>query len=378
MTNKEMLYETNKDLSEVDEMRTFHEEIVERMQACQEENVQLKFQISQLTKERDHWYQQAQQTNVLSFNPDRILDQFKSIQQFTGSNNHSLITFIKTVEMIFELCGSNQELKEFGTRIIKTYVLRGEAEKAIRKLGNDSTWEQIKKELSTTFKPERTYLQVFNKCRYAKACNLKELLDIFRQALYDISDIYEYDQRKPEMYNNRNVEPQLVDLLIDKIDPSFRIHIKESKSITEIYETYAELKLLSEPRAIAFNSKSRSQYQNESRYRQNDRNVYRTGYHYDKNFKPNDYVQQHEYLEKQPQQNINETNQNSRQPGYHHQDVYNKNYYQHRQTNFNNGLYNKQSNNSTRSRETQRSQMVPMETEENLSLQIAEKPKKKM
>lgn len=214
---------------------------------------QLQQQAQQQIQQQPNHIQQVQQGNnnydYGIMRPEDILNQIRKIPTFSGIKGQSLMSFIYTVEDYLLLCGSNQSLTKLCMGTIRNSLLQGEAANQVKILGNEPTWTRIKEELIARFKPERTYYEVINDCRWAKTKNLRQLFDVCRSSLFEMQEIYEFDSNKPALYQPESCENQLINILKDKIAGNFR-NIATGKTILEIYDAYSSLKLLNEEGAI--------------------------------------------------------------------------------------------------------------------------------
>ena len=206
---------------------------------------------------QQHDKQEAQQRHYQAptLSADSVLNQFRQLKPYKGTEDFSLSSFIRSVEFTSRLCGENAELQTHGMQIVYNEKLQGQAEKCIRRLGNFPSWTSVKQELRQYFQPQKSYSELFNCCRQVKVINLRELFEVFRNISNEISELYEFDKKKPEIFKSENVDRDLVDILIEKIDGNIRAHIEEGASLTQIYNKYARLKMLNDERNIDINHK---------------------------------------------------------------------------------------------------------------------------
>lgn len=186
-------------------------------------------------------------------NPEHIINQFRHLKVFNGTSEYSLSSFTKSVENATQLCAGNQPLLQYVMQIVFNEKIQGDAEKCIRRLGDDLTWDSVKEKLRQHYQPNRSYSELFNYCRYVKVTNLRELFSEFKNINYQINEMYDFDERKPDIYRPENVDRDLVEILIEKIDGNVRAHILENESMIEIFNKYARLKLLDDERTIDIN-----------------------------------------------------------------------------------------------------------------------------
>lgn len=327
--------------------------IVERQeQQVLQYQQQLQQQQQQLHQQQQQ--QRPQQMNELMLGPHHIINQFRQLKAL--DRNHNLPSFIKAVESIMALCGQNQQLMNFGLQIITTEKIIGDANNTIRELEDNTTWEDVKRKLKQQFKPTKTYAEVFNHCRLLKVSNMKELLDIFIKSKYEINNLYQYDERRPELYTPENIDRDLTEILLEKIDGQFRAYIDNETTLKDIYEKYARLRLLEDSRTIdyrhriqpritfrenqnrqqptynrnlpqhkqqqpTYNDNSR-QYRQESNYPrqfipQNSGQVRQQQPTYNNNSRQFEQQNSRQFRQQQPTYNINNTNNDSRQSRNH-------------------------------------------------------------
>lgn len=197
---------------------------------------------------------QSQHNTTFGLDTNQIINQFNQIQPFGPKNN--LSSFIKTVENLIGLCGNNHELQKFGIKIIKNQKFLGKVADSINLLADDASWDDIKAQLIKDLGPKTSYSSVINYCRSIKISNLNELFKVFIESKYKLNDTYLYDESKPDLYSPQNVDRDLTEILIDKIDGQFRsCIIDENPTLESLYKRFSQLKLLYDRRAIDFKSR---------------------------------------------------------------------------------------------------------------------------
>lgn len=115
------------------------------------------------------------------------------------------------------LCQGNELLLQFGTNIVANEKISGVAADLVRQLGTDPISEQKKHKLMEQMQPRTTYEDVFDRCRFIKASNLRELFLEFLKAKCEINRIYMFDELKPAIYENDKVDRDLSNILIEHI-----------------------------------------------------------------------------------------------------------------------------------------------------------------
>lgn len=193
-----------------------------------------------------------------------IIEQFRRLKPL--DEKHSPRSFIHAVEANLTLCGNNENLAQFCIRIVANEKILGNAGRRVRELQENVSWEETKKRILQEYRPKRTYGEIFNHCRSVKVRNLNELFSIFEKSKFEINDIYLADQSKPSIYKPENVDRDLVDILLEKIDGPIRAHIGEHETLSDIILKYTKLKLLDDTRAIAFNHRNNIKYNTKQNY----------------------------------------------------------------------------------------------------------------
>lgn len=233
-----------------------------------QKEAQLQAQMQQQMQQQQvqQQFQQPIQNDAFAFNmtPKDIIEQFRRLKPLDETHNPR--AFIHAVEENLTLCGNNEILTQFCTRIIVNEKILGNAGRRVRELEDKASWEEIKARMLQEFRPRKTYAEIFNFCRTIKVSNLKQLFSIFEKSKYEINDIYLVDQFKPSIYKPENVDRDLVDILLEKIDGPIRAHIGEHETLIEIIMKYTKLKLLDDTRAIAFNHRSNTKYDRKQNY----------------------------------------------------------------------------------------------------------------
>lgn len=77
-----------------------------------------------------------------------------------------------------KISNRSQSLLLHGLLIVFKEKIQGEAGKAIQHLGGELTWDKVKAELITYFRPRRSYKQLIDECRNIKVLNLRELFNM--------------------------------------------------------------------------------------------------------------------------------------------------------------------------------------------------------
>lgn len=217
--------------------------------AASRQQQQQEHQIN-LQQQQLHVIQQQQQSEGLCLKPEHIINEFRRIKPL--DERHNVRQFILSVESTMALAIGNEPLLAYGLRIIVNEKLEGNAGKMVGELDDGATWQQIKGKLLNGLQPRKTYAEIFNFCRNVKVSDLDELFTIFLRAKFEINEMYQLDIRRPSVYNPASVDRDLVDLLLEKIDGTVRIHIGESDTLQDTISKYTRLKLLTDRRTIDY------------------------------------------------------------------------------------------------------------------------------
>lgn len=267
------------------EMDLANKQLELQLQQEQLQNQQLHGQVLQQQQQVQGMQQQSQQQGQLQqqgqqvlpcfmLQPRDIVEQFRRLRPLGDDN---VMAFIKSVDSTFELCAANQQLLSYGLQIVLNEKIIGDVAK---KVGDISSlnWENIKARLMVNFQPRITYGEVYNYCRSAKVSNLEELFCIFEKAKFDIHEIFSFDPLRPAIYQAQNVDRDLVDIMLDKIDGTVRAHIGANETMQDIIMKYTRLKLLWDRRTIDYRHRKNNNFLNERKYYQNKKiNLERSG-----------------------------------------------------------------------------------------------------
>lgn len=249
------------------------------IQLMQQQKAEYENQILQMqsrSQQTEAFLQQRQldqqgslQQYALGLNSHQVLNLFQQIKPF--GKGHNLSSFFKSVENVLNVCGQNRDLINYGTEIIKNEKIIGNAAKSCQLLPEDSCWEVIKRQLIKDFGPRRTYSEVFNYFRYIKISSLRELFNVALECKLEVNDIFIHDEQKPELYLPQNVDRDLTEILITKIDGQFRTCFTEqTPNIESLFKRFSQLKLLDDTRAINFRHRKINKTQNDKNGKRNE------------------------------------------------------------------------------------------------------------
>lgn len=317
----------------------------EQQQQMQQQQMQQQ-QIMQ-QREQQHLMQPQQQQSIqfeLLTKPKDVIEQFRRLRPL--DKNHNTRSFVRSVESTMELCGNNEQLLKYGLQIVVNEKILGDAGRSVRELDYGAPWIQIKEKIMLGTQPKKTYAEIFNYCRQVKVSNLQELFSCFMNAKYEINEVYQVDIRKPGIYEPTNVDRDLVDLLLEKIDGHVRAHISEDETLQDIVTKYTRLRLLDDRRAIDYRHRKPIDRKGQGNLEKNSpHSSFKKDYQM--NLEPNDSNPQ-----KYPRQNGNYGNETS------HQDKSRQNYYRTNQQ----GRYS-QRNNMKYSHDIEKSRQSKMSTQ---------------
>lgn len=251
--------------------------------AASRQQQQQEHQINLQHQQQLHVIQQQQQPEGLCLNPQHIINEFRRIKPL--DERHNVRQFILSVESTMALAIGNEPLLAYGLRIIVNEKLEGNAGKMVGELDDGATWQQIKEKLLNGLQPRKTYAEIFNFCRNVKVSDLDELFTIFLRAKFEINEMYQLDIRRPSVYNPASVDRDLVDLLLEKIDGTVRVHIGESDTLQDTISKYTRLKLLTDRRTIDYRHRKNTDKRNRTDLAKNNfRTEIGQSYHKDTNY----------------------------------------------------------------------------------------------
>lgn len=210
-------------------------------------------ELQQLQQNQQQQYvpqqQQERQTFGLGLTLNEVLSQLNQIQPF--GNGQQVLQFITSVENFFKLCGNNNDIINYSVAIIRNSKIIGKPGRLIGLLPEEANWNTIKDQLKKEYGPRKTYAEVFNYIRNIKVSSLRELFSIVLESKLRINEIYTFDDDKPRLYSPDNVDRDLTQILITKIDGQFRgCIVGQTLSIESLQNIYSQLQLLDDKRTI--------------------------------------------------------------------------------------------------------------------------------
>lgn len=279
---------------------------------------------------------------VFELTPDQVIKKFQCLKTFTGQGDFTLQEFLSAVENTSSLCGDNATLLQHGLRIILTEKIQGDAKRCIQRLGDDVTWDQIKTELKSEFRPRKNYKKLMDESRNLKVHNLRELFRSIRKINFQLNELYEFDDNKPTNYNPDNNDKNLVDIVKDMLSGSYRVYVRQGMSLKDVFNIFDEMCLLDENDTIHFNYKKGNK---DSRFQNSARNhsKYNDNEKRNNNLGDNPNKQSHNYYNNNYRSNSGQYKQNSgQQRQFNNRNYFNNNSGQFRQTN-NRNVFNNNS-----------------------------------
>lgn len=191
--NRTELFDNNRPSYKKHNMEDLQNELQQLQQVILQQEQQLaqhEQQLLQRTQQQaQQQTQQQQSTTPFTLSPEGVLNQFRQLKVYNGSDDYFLSAFTKSVEVTSTLCGTNVELYTYAMQIVYNEKLQGEAAKCIRQLGNNLDWNAVKSKLRQQFQPHKSYAELFNYCRYVKVSNLRELFEVFRNISYELNEL---------------------------------------------------------------------------------------------------------------------------------------------------------------------------------------------
>lgn len=209
--------------------------------------------------------QQQRQTFGLGLSLNEVLNQLNQIQPF--GKGQPLQQFINSVESYFNLCGNSNEIINYSIGIIRNSKIIGNPGRLIGLLPKEANWKDIKDQLRKEYGPRKSYADIFNYLRTIKVSNLRELFNTALESKLKINEIYTNDDDKSELYSPDNVDRDLTQILITKIDGQFRGCIVGQTTLTieSLQSIYSQLNLLDDKRTIDFRCRKNKKTETETK-----------------------------------------------------------------------------------------------------------------
>ncbi|XP_049315756.1 homeobox protein 2-like [Bactrocera dorsalis] len=266
-----------------------------------------------------------------------LIKEASRIKEFTGKD-YDLSSFIREVELILPLFNNNIAMQRF---IFERYVknkIQGPALAAIRTLGQEATWPEIKEEPIKNFGIKETYHNLYHQAVNLRNYNVSNYFYNLRNILDKLNTKYEQDNNKPPEFNPSINESLILKTFLNGIEPNLA-SIIYSRNITCLRSGY----YLLEETGMVKRYDGRPNLQN--RFIPNNR-------------QQSQYLPQHRV----PQNNNLQTstnNNNSNNP-YNNSGQLRQN---NNSPNNNSGLFRQQFQNSQRTRQSQNNKVTQMEVD---------------
>lgn len=353
---------TEEQISQLEQMIRQLECVVSQQQQQNQLQLQQIQQYESQLQQRQTMEQPSQSSNDLNylFSPKDVIDQFRRLKPFDGKY---LMQFIASVEATIKICNQNMHLIEYGVQIVCNEKILEDAGHLVRQLGPQPSWCQVKERLMHNFKPKRSYSDIFSYCRYVKVWNLSELFSTFEKAKFELGEIYDFDESKPGIYSPYNVDRDLVNLMLGKIDAPFRTYVQGDETMLQIITKYSKLGLLDDKRAIDYRHKKKihdespitNQNTNLINSRDNTENNFNR-YSKNSNRTYNNFNNNNNNNSNYNNNNSSNPNSNHRKPSYN-QNTYDSYNYGQNNNGINNTNYNSRRENQNQSNRTRISHM---------------------
>lgn len=251
-----LLCNNKEDIMEHEQEVAFPQELALLMRSMQQQQQEIQALRQQLEQQRVQQQQQPQNQgnqHIFQLTSDQILTHFRQLKPFNGKDDYKLTEFIKAVEKAADLC-VNEGLRDYALQTVLNEKILGDAKRCIQRLGDSLSWETAKAELKLHFRPQKDYVQLINECRNVKVGNLRELFEIVKSVNYKLNELYSFEEieDRPVIYSPENNDKHLVGIVMEKLDSLVRGNVEKNSTLIEIYNRFADLKLLDDERAINF------------------------------------------------------------------------------------------------------------------------------
>lgn len=261
---------------------------------------------------------------------DQILQRFQRVKTFYGDQQYPVQEFIAAVENIATLCGHNAPLLRYGLQIILKEKIQGTAKTVIQRLG-EATWEQVRNELKNHYRPRLSYKKLLDESRTLNVSNLRELFNTIRFINCQLNELYEFDDNKPGNYSPENNDKNLVDIIRDMLQGSYRSNITNGMTLMEAFNKFDEYNLLDDIDVIHFNYRK----QNSNNFKTNNMNTNIQNRYKNRNFNNNNTYKSNSNNNLNSEKFYHHYNTFERSPNNFNNNI-NKRFYNHTERPFNN------------------------------------------
>lgn len=240
-----------------------------------------------------------QQTRF-QLNADQIIRNFNEIPPFSGEDTYKLKSFLKAVNTVEALCGTNNnDLKEYClARLVNSKVI-GKAREAILEIPeHERNWERTVQTLFLRFRPKQTIHQLLYHAKELKVYNLKDAFNKLTKIKSEANEICDFDDENYFTY--QAIDRELVQTLKSKLNPVIQLQIDHSKNLSELDNIFCQTEIyLSDDiikpshRINKVNDKNERIFQNNRRTNNTENNRYNVNSYTKQNYNQyNHYVKQ--------------------------------------------------------------------------------------
>lgn len=243
-----------------------------------------------------------------------IFQDAQRIREFTGDGSYALTSFIREVDTILPVLDEQPEVKQYLFQRIIVNKIQGSALDAIRTLGPNITWDNIKTELINNFGVKESYHQLYHKALSARNYNVSEYYEILINILSKLNEKFAYDQAKPSEFSPLNNEVIILRTFLDNLDPSLTSVIisREIKNLREAYNIL-ETSGLIRNKTKNFNQSKSQNFQSVPKHNQDRSRSFNKPDQYNRNnsYQYREYNPNNAYQQRQFSNNSNQYRQNN-------------------------------------------------------------------
>lgn len=159
------------------------------------------------------------------------------IREFRGDGSYALTSFIREVDTLLPLLASNVNIKNYVYQRIIVNKIQGPALDAIRTLGPNARWQDIKDSLVANFGVKETYHNLYQQAFSARCTNVRNYFTILRDILSKLNEKYEYDSNQPTEFKPTNNESIILKTFLNNIDTNLSSVII-NKNVTKLRDAF--------------------------------------------------------------------------------------------------------------------------------------------
>lgn len=174
-----------------------------------------------------------------------LIKESSKIKEFWGNSQYSLTSFIREVEIF---------LPHFVGTAVEQYILQrnvinkiqGPALQAIRTLGPNVTWDNIKAELIRNFGVRDTYYSLHHQALSLRNNNVSDYFYNLKEILDKLNTKYEFDYEKPVEFSPSANEAMIVKIFINGLDPNLASVVisRQTNNLRDAYYILEETGLI--------------------------------------------------------------------------------------------------------------------------------------